>query len=207
MILICYILGAVMLGALLLYASLEIHYFLRMLLAFTFTLCKRKAHILDTLTTTGICLTTDIDLLLLHMNNARYIRELDFAKFDFFKRTGLFRKIKSKGGAMVQGASTIRYRKFIRPFTIYRIKSKILYWDDQNIYMEHRFITPKDNFIRAIAIGRQRVIKCNANDIMRELMTKDGKSPEDIHKPQLPLEVAKWIECNEISSSNLRNGL
>lgn len=42
---------------------------------------------------------------------------------------------------------------------------------------------------------------------MRELMTKDGKSPEDIYKPELPLEVAKWIESNEISSANLRNGL
>lgn len=73
----------------------------------------------------GICLTTDIDLLLFHMNNARYVRELDFARFDFFKRTGLFAKIKSKGGEVVQGGNSIRYRKFIRPFTVYEIRSKV----------------------------------------------------------------------------------
>lgn len=66
-----------------------------------------------------------MDLLLLHMNNARYVRELDFARFDFFKRTGLLNKIKSKGGGVVQGGNSIRYRKFIRPFTIYQIKSKV----------------------------------------------------------------------------------
>ena len=27
-----------------------------------------------------------------------------------------------------------------------------------------------------------------------------------VQKPDIPLEVAKWIECNEISSANLRNG-
>lgn len=70
-------------------------------------------------------MTSDIDLLLFHMNNARYLRELDFARCDFYKRTGLFLKIKSKGGAVVQGAATIRYRKFIRPFTIFQVKSKV----------------------------------------------------------------------------------
>lgn len=73
----------------------------------------------------GVCLTSDIDLLLFHMNNARYLRELDFARADFYKRTGLFLKIKSKGGAVVQGAATIRYRKFIRPFTIFKVQSKV----------------------------------------------------------------------------------
>ncbi|KAK6630269.1 hypothetical protein RUM44_004936 [Polyplax serrata] len=156
----------------------------------------------------GICLTTDVDLLLLHMNNARYVRELDFARFDFFKRTGLLNKIKSKGGGVVQGGNSIRYRKFIRPFTIYQIKSKILYWDDQNIYMEHRFVTPNDDFVRAIAFGKHRIMNCNANDVMIELITENGKLTEETYlKPSLPLELAKWIESNEISSSNLRNGL
>nr|CAD7437435.1 unnamed protein product [Timema bartmani] len=68
--------------------------------------------------------------------------------------------------------------------------------------MEHRFITPKDDFVRAIVLCQQRVIKCDANDIMKELMDVES----GIEKPQVPMEVAKWIECNEISSGNLRNG-
>ena len=79
---------------------------------------------------------------------------------------------------------------------------QIIYWDSKALYMEHRFITPKDEFVRAIAICQQRVINCNAEDIMKEML-----GPEHgVQKPEIPLEVAKWIECNEISSANLRNG-
>ena len=79
---------------------------------------------------------------------------------------------------------------------------QIIYWDSKAVYMEHRFITPKDDFVRAIAICQQRVITCNAEDIMKELLGPEA----GIQKPDIPLEVAKWIECNEISSANLRNG-
>lgn len=37
---------------------------------------------------------------------------------------------------------------------------------------------------------------------MKEILGPEG----GIQKPEIPLEVAKWIECNEISSANLRNG-
>jgi hypothetical protein len=73
----------------------------------------------------GVCITTDVDTLLYHMNNARYLRELDFARVDFYERTGLYRKIRQKGGAVVQGACTIRYRRFVRPFSVFKITSKV----------------------------------------------------------------------------------
>jgi hypothetical protein len=73
----------------------------------------------------GVCITTDLDTLLYHMNNARYLRELDFARVDFYERTGLYKKIRQKGGAVVQGACTIRYRRFVRPFSVFKITSKV----------------------------------------------------------------------------------
>lgn len=59
------------------------------------------------------------------MNNARYLREVDFARVDFYERTLLYRTIRSKGGSVVQGATTIRYRRFIRPFTRFKISSRV----------------------------------------------------------------------------------
>jgi acyl-CoA thioesterase FadM len=73
----------------------------------------------------GVCITTDVDTLLYHMNNARYLRELDFARVDFYERSGLYKRIREKGGAVVQGACTIRYRRFVRPFSIFKITSKV----------------------------------------------------------------------------------
>lgn len=73
----------------------------------------------------GICLTTDIDTFLYHMNNARFMRELDFARADFYERTGLFRCIRAKNGGIALGATTIRYRRFVRLFSRYIITSKV----------------------------------------------------------------------------------
>lgn len=85
---------------------------------------------------------------------------------------------------------------------------KIVYWDEKSIFMEHRFITPRDNFICAIAICRQRVIDCNAEDVMSSLLVSGTVEDAETAKlkPELPKEVALWIESNEISSLNIRSG-
>lgn len=59
------------------------------------------------------------------MNNARFIRELDFARVDFYERTGLYKRIRSKGGSIAMGATTIRYRRFVRLFNRYTITSRV----------------------------------------------------------------------------------
>lgn len=74
---------------------------------------------------TGFCTTNDVDTLLYHMNNARYLREMDFARADFYERTGLYREICTVGRGVVQGAATIRYRRFLKPLSIFKITSKV----------------------------------------------------------------------------------
>lgn len=106
------------------------------------------------------------------MNNARYLRELDFARVDFYERTHLYRTIVAHGGSVVQGASTIRYRRFIRPFRTYRITSRIVYWDEQSIFMEHRFVSPRDGFVHCVALCRQRLIDCSASDVLGALLQR-----------------------------------
>lgn len=59
------------------------------------------------------------------MNNARFIRELDFAKTDFYQKTGLFKTLKKNGGSILVGATTIRYRRLLKIFSTYRITSKV----------------------------------------------------------------------------------
>ncbi|KAK9509776.1 hypothetical protein O3M35_007014 [Rhynocoris fuscipes] len=144
------------------------------------------------------------------MNNAKYLRELDFARADFYQRTGLYQAIQEKGGAVLQGSSTIRYRKFIRLFSVYHITSKIIYWDTSSIYMEHRFISPGDNFVLAIGLCKQRLLNVDGEEIMRDLLSaeKSPSGPESAGytKPEIPLDLMRWMESNEISSANLRNG-
>ncbi|KAF5302228.1 hypothetical protein FQA39_LY10267 [Lamprigera yunnana] len=182
----------------------QVHYFLRIFLSVILArFFKKKISILQESKIWGICLTTDVDTFFYHMNNARFVRELDFARVDFYERTGLYQCIKRKNGAFALGTTTIRYRRFLRLFHRYILTSKVVYWDEQGIYMEHRFINPNDKFVNAIAIGKTRLMNCSVDEIMGELLESSGENISKI-KPQMPLEVAKWLESNEISSAHLR---
>lgn len=126
------------------------------------------------------------------------MRELDFARVDFYERTGLYKTVRGFGGGIVQGSATIRYRRFIKPFSLFEITTKIIYWDDQGIFMESRFVG-KDGFVHAIAICKQRVTDCSVEDIMEILLKETPtaeKSSEKLEngdliklKPDMPLEV------------------
>lgn len=110
--------------------------------------------------------------------------------------------------------------------------TQIVYWDNQSIFMEHRFIGISDGFIHCIALCRQRVIECSVEDVMATLLKVSatttsstecldrmengstggggiivGNGSEYVSKlkPEMPQEVAKWLEWNEISSASLRN--
>ncbi|XP_055370983.1 protein THEM6 [Condylostylus longicornis] len=264
----CYILASILGVVIGTYLLLEIHYFIRIAISVLLArYVKKRIRIMDTAIFTSFCITNDIDVYLNHMNNARYLRELDFARVDFYERTGLYKVIVSKNGTIVQGATTIRYRRFIRVFSIFKIASRVIYWDEQSIYLEHRFINPKDNFIHCIAVCKQRLINCSANEVMTILLSRENhktlQSPtaltksihsqnsvpttngttnttsetngtangNDVHnkngsatetivmqhdisriengdmtkfKPEIPADILKWIEYNEISSSNLK---
>lgn len=194
------------------YWLLEWNYFLRILFCYLHSkFVKKRLDILDESSFSSICWTTDVDVLLLHMNNARFIREADFARTDFYNRTRLWSTIREKGGQIYQAATTIRYRRFIKLFSAYRITSKIVYWDQDSIYMEHRFITTRDNFVRAILYGRQKVMKCSIDEVLNELMEKSPNKKQRTEaqkqKPQCPLEISLWIESSIASSNKLRENI
>ncbi|XP_037726996.1 protein THEM6 isoform X2 [Drosophila subpulchrella] len=173
----CYLALSVLLAIVVLYGLLELHYFLRMCICVVLArFVKRRCHILDATTVNGLCLTNDVDTLLYHMNNARYFRELDFARVDFYERTNLYRTITGMGGSVFQGAATIRYRRFIRPFHRFNIVSRIIYWDEQSLFMEHRFVRPSDKFVHCIAICRQRVIDVSMEAVMAELLPRTSSN-------------------------------
>lgn len=59
------------------------------------------------------------------MNNARYVRELDFARFHFYDRTGLYDLIVKAKGHILQTATNIRYRRTIPLLQPYKLTTKV----------------------------------------------------------------------------------
>jgi len=189
----------------LVYQLTEIHYFVRIFVCFVRArYLKSKLHILGTAEYDSRCTTTDVDYLLFHMNNGRYLRELDFARTDFFQRTGLWSEIRGRGGQVYMSASSARYRRFIRLFAAFRVQTRIVYWDEETLYTEHRFVTPDDGFVRAIIYGQQKVVQCDLQKVMDELLSRWADKVEVPPKPKCPEEIRLWIESSRVSSLKLR---
>lgn len=206
-------------GLLILYALWDVNYFLRCIATFGYSMIfEKKAKIMDKTCIYGLCTSNDVDIFIRHMNNARYLRELDFARFHYYGRTGLYAEVKKSGGGAVQGASSIRYRRTIPIFTPYKIVTKVsglfplavdnnytnpdpifqlIWWDDKAIYIEQQFISLGDNFCRAIAMSKQCLTKVNVMDLM-------GKFTGGETRPECPKELKLWLDSIEVCSDKLR---
>ncbi|KAG5669420.1 hypothetical protein PVAND_017307 [Polypedilum vanderplanki] len=180
---------------LIIYIIWDANYFLRCVFTFGYAyLFQKKRKITETTTIYGLCTTQDVDIFIRHMNNARYVRELDFARFHFYGLTGIYSLIKKMGGGAVQGASSVRYRRTIPIFNPYKITTELIWWDEKAIYLQQKFIT-FDGFVRAIAMSKQNITKVNVMDVMKKF---------DVKRPDQPEELKIWLDAIEISSKKLR---
>lgn len=73
----------------------------------------------------GLCTTRDIDFLLNHINNSRYLRAMDFGRVDHCIRSGIWRTLSESRSKLLVAATTIRYRKPVFLFVPYRLQSQV----------------------------------------------------------------------------------
>ncbi|XP_018572437.1 protein THEM6-like [Anoplophora glabripennis] len=196
--LLCYSVFATVVA--LLYILFDVNYFLRII--FTIVLGKlfdKKKKVDESTEIYGVCTSQDLDIFFKHMNNARYVRDLDFARFHFYERTGLYDEITKAKGHVLQTASNIRYRRTIPLFNTYKVTTKIVYWEEKTLYIEQQFITLSDGFIRAIVLSKQGTIGLNVPEIMAKLTGKHIS-----YRPTPPDELQDWLNSMEKSSARLR---
>ncbi|XP_016657148.2 protein THEM6 [Acyrthosiphon pisum] len=197
---------------LVLMCALDLPYFFRSLFSYVAATCiKKKLRVTDTAVYSSVCLTTDLDVYLTHMNNARYLREIDLARIEFLLRTGLWQELRRRGGLIFTISNSVRYRKFVRTFSRYEIRTRIVYWDDMSIFFEFRFVSKADGFIRAIVYNRQRVVDCSADELMRTVIgggasaaAKTADADNAYRRPECPIEIHHWIQSNLMSSAILK---
>jgi acyl-CoA thioesterase FadM len=56
-----------------------------------------------------------------HMNNSRYLREYDFARFDLATRNGIMDELMARGGSFPVSAISVRYRLPLMMFSTYKV--------------------------------------------------------------------------------------
>uniref|UniRef100_UPI00398F794B protein THEM6-like n=1 Tax=Pristiophorus japonicus TaxID=55135 RepID=UPI00398F794B len=180
------------------FAFFDLWYFVRGVLVLL--IASSEASVKDILreqAVRGIVLLQDIDFLG-HMNNSRYLRECDFARFSLYIRNGLFQATRKLKANMVLGAATIRYRRSLHLFEQFKIQSRILCWDEKAFYIEQEFISCRDSFVCATMLCRQNVLYSTPDKLLQLLCKRKVECPD------FPEEVQLWINYNLASSARLK---
>ncbi|XP_061695730.1 protein THEM6-like [Syngnathoides biaculeatus] len=138
------------------------------------------------------------DMDMCHMNNARYLRECDFARFSLYVRNGVFKALRALGASMVVGATTIRYRRPLRVGEPYELRSRVVTWDDKAFFLEQRFVSTKHGLVCAVMYCKQTVIRSSPDGIVQYLCKRK------VEPPEFPEDLQHWIKFISASSQNLR---
>jgi acyl-CoA thioesterase FadM len=94
---------------------------------------------------TFTALPHDCDLNI-HLNAGRYLSFMDIARVDLIGRTGLLRRLLKKGWRPIMGGCEVLYRREIKPFERFRIRSRVTGWDEKWFYLEHIVEKGEDTF-------------------------------------------------------------
>ncbi|XP_019513309.1 PREDICTED: protein THEM6 [Hipposideros armiger] len=145
----------------------------------------------------GRVLPSDLDLLL-HMNNARYLREADVARVAHLTRCGILGALRELGAHSVLAASCVRYRRSLRLLEPFEVRTRLLGWDDRAFYLEARFNSLRDGFVCALLRFRQHVLGTSPERVVQHLCKRR------VEPPELPEDLLLWIGYNKASSQLLR---
>ncbi|TMS09657.1 Protein THEM6 [Larimichthys crocea] len=187
----------VLVALLALFCSLDVWYFLQaavVILRAWFQPPIRDITAEQTLT--GRVTPNDIDMC--HMNNARYLRECDFARFSLYMRNGVFKALRALKATMLVGATTIRYRRALFLGEAYELRSRIVTWDDKAFFLEQRFVSTKDGLVCAVMYCKQSIIRSSPDKIMQHLCKRKVECPE------FPEDLQHWVNFISASSQALR---
>lgn len=77
----------------------------------------------------------------LHMNNGRYFTVMDLGRIDLMIRTGVARWMWRRKWTPVVASETMRFPRALKPFQRYRLKTRVLCWDERWVFLEQRFET------------------------------------------------------------------
>jgi acyl-CoA thioesterase FadM len=156
--------------------------FFRILRIILENILRRRRGVLDESLLRLRVWPTDMDLNF-HLNDGRFVSLTGLGRIDLMLGTGLLRRAIKRGWYPVVGGVTIRYRREIKSFEKFSLRSRLVGWDDKWMYFEHRF--EKNGELAAIAYAR---------GVMR---TRGGPVPtrDVIEEPSPPLPdiVGKFL--------------
>ena len=74
-----------------------------------------------------------------------------------------------------------RYRRSLRLFEPFEVRTRLLGWDDRAFYVEARFISLRDGFVCALLRSRQHVLGTSPERVVQHLYKRRVSVPRPPH--------------------------
>ena len=132
----------------------------------------------------------DLDLNV-HANSGRYVSFIDVGRLDLVMRMGIVRKVLARKWRPIVGGTMITYRKSLLPFERFRIRSRVLCWDEKWFYFDH-VVEKANGELAARATVRGLVRGPQGNISPPEFVALTGHA---VLSPPIPGYIARWTEA------------
>lgn len=147
----------------------------------------------------------DIDMFM-ELNNGRYLTLMDIGRFELGERMGLFKALKKNQWGLMVGAVSTRYRRRLRPFQKFKLRTKILYFDDRWFYFRQWFVTASG--AHASFLVRTAVVSKGGLVPTSNVVKAMGIDEQELHKKNIKLDwIAQWEASDEIHKKIMEDSL
>jgi acyl-CoA thioesterase FadM len=133
----------------------------------------------------------DIDFNL-HMNNARYLSVMDYARMHLLARSRLLEHVIRSRWQPIVGAVWMTYRRSLPLLSAFTIASRLVCWDDRWFYIEQRFAASKG----LAALGWVKGMLRDARGSINPQEALERIAP-DVVSPPMPDTIAQWNELTK----------
>ncbi len=127
-----------------------------------------------------------------HVNNGRYLTLFDMGRFDLVMRSGLWPVMRKNRWYPVLSGAGIRFKASLKAFETVDLCTRLIYWDEKWIYIEHRM--EKGGRVAAVGLVKGIFRGPNGNVPVARLLEGMGLSGES---PPLPESVSRWVAFEE----------
>ena len=154
---------------------------LRLILLILSSLWRKSMGILEESVLNLRVLPNDIDVT--KMTNDRFIAVMDLGRMDVAFRVGLIRIMFRRKWVPLATFDTIRFRHPLKVFQKYKLRTRIIWWDESTFYFEQQFErkgrTLATGYVYATLLGSGGPI--SPEDVLSEI----GQSAEPPEKPEI----------------------
>ena len=154
---------------------------LRLILLILSSLWRKSMGILEESVLNLRVLPNDIDVT--KMTNDRFIAVMDLGRMDIGFRVGLIRIMFRRKWVPLATFDTIRFRYPLKVFQKYKLRTRIIWWDESTFYFEQQF----ERKGRTLATGYDYATLLGSGGPIspEDVLSEIGQSAERPKKPEI----------------------